>query len=192
MASKSKNKGKGFEREVCDILSNLYNANFERVPHSGAFVGGSNAFRKDKLTENQIQAFKGDIIPPDTWRHFNCECKNYADFPFHQLLQNKPQPTLEEWLGQTLDAHDKYDLDLLFMKFNRKGIYLAFPTGIKQRFHLTRYLDYTSNVHGSWTLCFWADFANPMYNNISTLEQLARAGVHDNLITPDPDTTPKN
>ena len=63
MSSKSKNKGKGFEREVCRILSEIYQDNFERVPHSGAFVGGLNAARKSTLTENQIKAFKGDIIP---------------------------------------------------------------------------------------------------------------------------------
>ena len=96
MASKSKTKGKGFEREVCNILSELYNDNFERVPHSGAFVGGQNAVRKSTLTENQIKAFKGDIIPPDHWNYFNCECKNYADFPFHHLLQEKPIPLLEQ------------------------------------------------------------------------------------------------
>ena len=26
--------------------------------------------------------FKGDIIPPDNWRYFNCECKFYKDFKF--------------------------------------------------------------------------------------------------------------
>ena len=41
--SKSKNKGKTFEREVCKILKEIYEDNFERVPHSGAFVGGQNA-----------------------------------------------------------------------------------------------------------------------------------------------------
>ena len=75
MTSKSKNKGKGFERDVCKILGKIYGDNFERVPHSGAFVGGVNAARKSTLTENQIKAFKGDIIPPDHWKHFNCECK---------------------------------------------------------------------------------------------------------------------
>ena len=29
MASKSKNKGKGFEREVCKILGEIYNDNFD-------------------------------------------------------------------------------------------------------------------------------------------------------------------
>ena len=159
MASKSKNKGKSFERDVCNILGELYNDNFERVPHSGAFVGGINASRKSTLTENQIKAFKGDIIPPDDWKYFNCECKSYADFPFHHLLQDKAIPVLEMWLEQTLDAHDKNDIDVLFMKFNRKGIYFALPTSSKHLFKFKSNIDYHSNKYGTWTLTFWSDFS---------------------------------
>ena len=175
MSSKSKNKGKGFEREVCKLLGELYNDNFERVPHSGAFVGGINAVRKSTLTENQIKAFKGDIIPPDHWRFFNCECKNYADFPFHQLLQAKPIPILEQWIEQTLDAHDEGDIDLLFMKFDRKGIYLAFPKEFRTIFKLDRHIHYNSQNYGSWTITFWQDF-QAIPDNISQLESLAING----------------
>jgi hypothetical protein len=175
MASKSKNKGKGFEREVCKLLGELYDDNFERVPHSGAFVGGINAARKSTLTENQIKAFKGDIIPPDQWRYFNCECKNYADFPFHHLLQSKTIPLLEQWIDQTMDAHDKGDIDLLFMKFNRKGIYLAFPASIKNQFSLTNHITYNSQ-HGPWIMTFWEDFQN-LKTNTKSIETLAINGI---------------
>ena len=179
--TKSKNKGKGFEREVCNILSEIYQDNFERVPYSGAFVGGVNATRKSTLTENQIKAFKGDVIPPDTWKYFNCECKNYADFPFHHLLQEKPIPILEQWLQQTLDAHDGHDLDLLFMKFNRKGIYLTFPNFLVDRFKLESYINYTSKNYGTWTITFWQDFqAKPI--NIKQIRTLSTNGTHTNLI----------
>lgn len=178
MSSKSKNKGKGFEREVCKILGELYDDNFERVPHSGAFVGGVNAARKSTLTENQIKAFKGDIIPPDNWKYFNCECKNYADFPFHHLLQDKAIPLLEQWLEQTLDAHDENDIDLLFMKFNRKGIYLAFPSNLKSKFSLKSNIDYVSENYNTWTLTFWEDFAK-ISTNIDTLKKLAENGIQD-------------
>ena len=63
MASKSKNKGKGFEREMANFLSDLYQLSFIRVPASGAFVGGANAVRKDILSEGQIRGAKSDIIP---------------------------------------------------------------------------------------------------------------------------------
>jgi hypothetical protein len=177
LASKSKTKGKGFEREVCNILSKIYDDNFERVPHSGAFVGGMNAIRKSTLTENQIKAFKGDIIPPDHWNYFNCECKNYADFPFHHLIQEKPIPLLEQWLEQTLDAHDENDLDILFMKFNRKGIYLAFPSNLDRFLFTARRVTYGSQQYGSWTITFWEDFANNK-DNLETLEKFAINGAN--------------
>lgn len=177
MAAKSKNKGKGFEREVCKILGEIYNDNFERVPHSGAFVGGINAARKSTLTENQIKAFKGDIIPPDHWNHFNCECKNYADFPWHHLLQDKSIPLLESWIEQTLDAHDENDIDLLFMKFDRKGIYLAFPQAIKKFFHLKKHINYISEDYGTWTITFWSDF-QAQEGNTQALELLATNGTN--------------
>lgn len=175
MASKSKNKGKGFERDVCKILGGVYNDNFERVPHSGAFVGGINASRKSTLTENQIKAFKGDIIPPDHWMYFNCECKNYADFPFHHLLQNKKIPLLEQWIDQTMDAHDDRDIDLLFMKFNRKGIYLAFPKKHKQKFYLGKHITYLSENYGYWTLTYWDDFVEEKINT-DAIETMAIKG----------------
>ena len=45
---KSKNKGKAFEREIANFLSDLYEESFTRVPYSGAFVGGKNAVRKEQ------------------------------------------------------------------------------------------------------------------------------------------------
>lgn len=177
MASKSKNKGKGFEREVCKILTEIYGDSFTRVPYSGAFVGGINASRKSTLTENQIKAHKGDIIPPDDWKYFNCECKNYADFPFHHLLQDKAIPVLEEWLGQTLDAHDENDLDLLFMKFDRKGIYFAYPTNINQHLQTSRHIIYNSQNYGSWVITFWTDFSQ-ISTNIENLKNLATSGTN--------------
>ena len=38
------------------------------------------------MSDGQVMAFKGDIIPPDDWKFFNCECKFYKDFIFHQLF----------------------------------------------------------------------------------------------------------
>ena len=40
MTSKSKSKGKSWERDVCVFLSKLYNDSFIRVPNSGAYTGG--------------------------------------------------------------------------------------------------------------------------------------------------------
>ena len=42
---KSKDKGKTFERDIANYLSELYEDSFTRVPQSGAYVGGQNAVR---------------------------------------------------------------------------------------------------------------------------------------------------
>jgi len=71
MPSKSKIKGSAFEREMAKFLSEKYDESFVRVPNSGAYIGGKNQKRTDVLSEGQIRAFKGDIIPPDDWIYFN-------------------------------------------------------------------------------------------------------------------------
>ena len=41
---------------------------FIRVPTSGAFLGGKNYDRRLDMSDGQVMAFKGDIIPPDDWK----------------------------------------------------------------------------------------------------------------------------
>ena len=53
--AKSKNKGKAYERDVANFLSELYGESFTRVPYSGAFVGGKNIVRTKTLSENQTR-----------------------------------------------------------------------------------------------------------------------------------------
>ena len=77
---KSKTKGKSYERDIANLLSELYNESFTRVPHSGAFIGGQNFSRIEKLSENQTRGFKGDIIPPDNFPLLVIEAKNYGEF----------------------------------------------------------------------------------------------------------------
>jgi len=126
LGKKSKNKGKAFEREIANFLSDLYDESFTRVPYSGAFVGGKNAVRKEHLDEAQIRGFKSDIIPPDGWSKLNVECKHYADFPFHALLRPNDIPLLDQWIAQIYEAVDEGDFNLLIMKFNRKGRFVMF------------------------------------------------------------------
>lgn len=122
--SKSKTKGNSFEREVAKFLSSQYNESFIRAPHSGAYIGGANTSRKVLLDDGQVRSFKGDIIPPDSWPKFNAEAKSYADFPWHQLLQGTCKK-LDGWIEQLLDVADEGDFNILFMKFNRKGKFIA-------------------------------------------------------------------
>ena len=125
MPSKSKTKGKGYENDVAKFLTEQYGDKFMRVPTSGAFLGGQNYHRRHTMTEGQVRAFKGDIIPPDDWSHFNCECKFYADFSFHQLYSKVA--ILDKWIDETLATANTRDINVIFMKFNRKGEYVLYP-----------------------------------------------------------------
>jgi len=128
MSSKSKNKGKSWERDVCLFLSELYNDSFIRVPGSGAFIGGSNQFRKEYLSEEQIKLSRGDIIPPVKFPYFLAECKNYAEFPFHQLISKDKIVLLDSWIEQVEhDVTSEKDVWLLFIKITRKGTYILYP-----------------------------------------------------------------
>ena len=156
MSSKSKTKGNSWEREVANHLSELYKSKFIRVPSSGAFVGGKNKVRKEFLHEGQIRLMKGDIIPPDKWKFFNCECKSYADFPFHQVLAGDCK-VLDGWLDQMMDVADENDFNVLFMKFNRKGRFVVVQS--KYTFICDQFLYFTSKNHKDWLIIefdhFW-------------------------------------
>jgi hypothetical protein len=162
--SKSKNKGNAFERELATFLSNLYNDSFVRASHSGAYVGGLNSIRKQHLSENQIKAFKGDIIPPDTWTKFNAEAKSYADFPFHLMLSGDCKQ-LDSWLEQLLDASDEGDCNVLFMKFNRIGRYIAVEP--KLSWVIDNFTFYASTKYGDWVI---TEFDSFFKNNAELLK----------------------
>jgi len=147
--SKSKNKGNSFERELATFLSTTYGDSFVRAAHSGAYIGGTNTHRKEYLTENQIKSFKGDIIPPDTWNKFNAEAKSYADFPFHLILTGECK-VLDGWLAQLMDVADPGDLNILFMKFNRKGKYVCVQS--KLTWIADNFTYYTSQKQGDWMI----------------------------------------
>jgi hypothetical protein len=125
--SKGKAKGNGWEREVADFLSEMYGESFVRVPNSGAFIGGKNSHRKSNLSEQQIRGFKGDIIPGPSFPNLNLEAKFYKDFAFHQVLQGSCKQ-LDEWINQMLTTCDELDINILAMKFNRKGSFIAHET----------------------------------------------------------------
>jgi hypothetical protein len=156
MPSKSKIKGNTFERELAKYLSNTYNENFNRIQNSGSYIGGSNNFRKNNLTENQIKSHKGDIVPPDDWKYFNCEAKSYSEFAFHHLLMEKKIPLLEDWINQIMEVADNDDVNIIFMKFNRIGKYICYQ--LPKPFIANRYVDYTSEKYGIWRFMGFDDF----------------------------------
>ena len=150
MPSPSKNKGSSFEREVANFLSSLYDESFIRAPGSGAYVGGKNQVRKQYLDEGQIRSFKGDIVPGQSFAKFNAECKSYKDFPFHQLYTGECK-VLEGWIEQMMDVAEDGDLNILFMKFNRKGKFVVVQSD-KKTWVTDQFTYYTSKAHGDWLL----------------------------------------
>ena len=149
MTSPQKAKGSSFEREVANFLSKIYGESFIRAPGSGAYVGGKNQSRKEFLHEGQIRSFKGDIVPGQSFTQFNAECKSYADFPFHQVLSGKCKQ-LDTWISQMMDVADENDLNILFMKFNRKGKFVAVQT--KYTWVTDHFMYYSSPNMGDWVL----------------------------------------
>lgn len=149
MTSPQKAKGSGFEREVAKYLSAVYGESFIRAPGSGAYVGGKNQVRKEVLHEGQIRSFKGDVVPGHSFKRMNIECKFYADFPFHLLLTGDCK-VIDAWIGQLMDVADPDDVNLLFMKFNRKGRYVCVQS--KLTWISDNFLYYSSKEHGDWTI----------------------------------------
>jgi hypothetical protein len=123
MANKNKNKGKAFERQICEILSKTFGLNFQRIPNSGAYVGGKNAFRYETLTEEQKLLADGDIIVPSELSHISMECKSYKDFSFSGLFLGQ-NALLDGWIKQASETQkSKW---LLYFKINNKGIFVVY------------------------------------------------------------------
>lgn len=123
MPNPQKQKGNRLEREIADHLSGVFGLNFCRVPNSGAFVGGKNAYRKDFLSENQILLATGDIIVPDELKHISLECKSYKKFSFQSLFSSNK--LLESWIDQARTSDKKW---FLIFKINRAGSYVVYES----------------------------------------------------------------
>ena len=159
MPSASKAKGNSFERQTADFLTKLYGEKFIRAPGSGAYVGGKNTHRKQLLHEGQIRNFKGDIVPGQSFPRLNAECKSYKEFPFHQLFSGTVN-LMESWIDQCMDVADQGDFNIVFMKFNRKGTYVAVQAQPNHTTLIfTRHFNYASKQHGHWFIMdhdlFW-------------------------------------
>jgi hypothetical protein len=156
MPSKSKAKGNAWELDVAKFLSETYNESFIRIPSSGAFVGGKNNFRKTQIDAAQLQGKKGDIHPPEAWKHWNIECKSYADFPFHQLWYADVK-ILDSWIQQQKEVEDVGDLNLIFIKISRKEKWVVFPSNLE--FVSERSLEYKGWMFVHWDQ-FWKSQTN--------------------------------
>lgn len=136
MTSKAKAKGNAWEREICVFLGETLGGNFQRVPNSGAYMGGKNSFRKEYLSDIQQRAAKGDIIPPDDLPKLNLEAKNYADIAFHQIIDGSCKQ-LDTWIDQTEEPADADDFSVTIFKITRKGAWAAFKAENLKHFDMT-------------------------------------------------------
>jgi Holliday junction resolvase len=124
MPNYNKNKGKSLEREVAKHLTEVFGLNFERVWSSGAFTGGQNAFRLQKLTKEQALLSAGDILVPMELEHVLFECKFYKAFSFHAMFENNE--TLNGWIEQASAIPTKYWF--LIFKINNVGKFVVFDS----------------------------------------------------------------
>lgn len=144
MTSKAKAKGNSWEREICSFLGNTLGGNFQRVPNSGAYIGGKNVFRKTFMDAGQARAAKGDIIPPDALPKLNLEAKNYKDIAFHQIINGECKQ-LNTWIEQTEEPADSDDLSFTIFKITRKGSWVAFRESLAHNFVLGSYVRYVKD-----------------------------------------------
>ena len=129
MANRNKEKGKSFERDVCETFKSVFNLNFQRIPNSGAFIGGSNSGRMENMSPNQIQLSMGDIICPKELSNLVIECKTRKDFSFNLLFDRSRE--LEEWIDQVEVDFKKIPkgIFLVIFKINNKGQFVVYDAG---------------------------------------------------------------
>lgn len=127
MANRQKEKGKGVEREFAKIFTEVFESNFQRVPNSGAFIGGKNVERISQLTTNQTNLFKGDIIPPDHLSNLILECKGRKTFAFNLLFDDNKE--LNSWIEQVevdYKAVNEKGLYFILIKINNLGYFVCY------------------------------------------------------------------
>lgn len=145
MTSKAKAKGNSWEREICKFLGETLGGNFQRVPNSGAYIGGANVYRKQFLDVGQARAAKGDIIPPDALPKLNIEAKNYKDIAFHQIINGECKQ-LDTWINQTEEPADVDDISFTIFKITRKGSWVAFRESFSHNFELGSHVVYIKDA----------------------------------------------
>jgi len=156
MPSAAKQKGNAWEREVAKDLSETFNENFIRVPNSGAYTGGANLHRLDRLTEDQKRMMDGDIMVPPCLSKFKIECKSYKSFDFHQLFTDNK--TLNKWIKQAESGSCWF----LVIKVTRRGSFILFPTTMSHYFRFKNYLRYNDKYIITNYTQFWRENADAL------------------------------
>jgi hypothetical protein len=159
--SSSKSKGNRGEREVADRLSKLFKLNFERVPNSGAFVGGKNSSRLLRLSKTQKLLTEGDLIVPEELYNMKIECKSYKKFSWFQIFTSSKQ--LDDWIQQ---AEDTDKIWFLTFKISYCGTCVVFS---QQHFEDFNIPDSFHIYKKDYIICEFNDF---FQKNVDNLLQL--------------------
>lgn len=176
MANANKNKGKSLEREVAHELTEVFGLNFERIWSSGAFTGGKNAFRLQKLTPEQALLSTGDILMPMELSHVQMECKFYKDFSWQAVFENNE--TLNGWIEQAIGTTG--NLWFLIMKFNNQGKFVVFDTTNSFTIPTQSHFLYK----GKYTICRYDGFFAANKQTILELKKVQSPLQSDSVLPP--------
>jgi Holliday junction resolvase len=142
MAVNGKRKGNSAEREVATLLSKYLGGYFQRVPSSGAHIGGKNSSRKDIMSKTQIRASKSDIIPPDEYEKLVVEVKSYKDLSYHYFVTCEQIDKVNKWITELEFDCDEDDVGILCIKTNRKKWIVLLKVKYLHNFQLKNYAIY--------------------------------------------------
>ena len=149
MGNRNKALGNNAERWVAWIMSQGTGLNWERVPTSGARIGGRNAGRIVSMSKNQILLSKGDLIPPDEFANVYVEVKRRQGFDFRGLFDVHGE--VDSWIDQCFANFEEVGAKalLIVVKIPRKAAFVFTPVCQHSREGLVG-LDYLHQKSGKW------------------------------------------
>lgn len=152
----SKRKGNSSENEVRKILDERFSfTNFHRSPSSGAFVGGSNFYRKEELNKSQNLVFVGDIYCSREDFKFTIEHKAYAEASFWDLSNESSD--LHSWMKQAEhDAESVGKQPMLIVKYNFHERIVYLKKNYVDSLDCSNLDTYAIFSHNGW-YCFWLE-----------------------------------
>lgn len=152
----SKRKGNSSENEVRKILDERFSfTNFHRSPSSGAFVGGSNFYRKEELNKSQNLVFVGDIYCSREDFKFTIEHKAYAEASFWDLFNESSD--LHSWMKQAEhDAESVGKQPMLIVKYNFHERIVYLKKNYVDSLDCSNLETYAIFSHNGW-YCFWLE-----------------------------------
>lgn len=149
----SKKKGNRGELELSHILNERFEGyTFARSVQSGAYIGQSNAYRANSMTEEQKLVFAGDIRVPINFK-FTIEHKAYAEASFWDLFNESSD--LHSWMKQAEhDAESVGKQPMLIVKYNFHERIVYLKKGFVDSLDCNDLYIYEIFSHNGWS-CFY-------------------------------------